>query len=169
MLLKKEIRELQWEKKIITKGYTEMYQKKLAYKQQGEKRILAAFWVSWWVWNREKTADNWARISEWNAHVARHPRSSSHVGKVGFGEGSSVHRAGSLSQLLWTRESWTVFSRLWNSVQRGFSLLTSCCGSMTFWHGTGSAADPCLWLMDLDPDPAFFLTDLQDGNKKRFF
>ena len=42
-----------------------MYEKKLAYKQQVEKRILAAFfWVSWWVWNREKTADNWARISE---------------------------------------------------------------------------------------------------------
>ncbi len=27
-----------------------------------------------------------------------------------------------------------------------------CCGSMTFWGGSGSA-DPCLWLMDPDPDP----------------
>ncbi len=25
-----------------------------------------------------------------------------------------------------------------------------CCGSMTFWGGSGSA-DPCLWLMDPDP------------------
>jgi hypothetical protein len=29
-----------------------------------------------------------------------------------------------------------------------------CCGSMTFWGGSGSGtADPCLWLMDPDPDP----------------
>ncbi len=28
-----------------------------------------------------------------------------------------------------------------------------CCGSMTFWGGFGSgSADPCLWLMDPDPD-----------------
>ncbi len=42
---------------------------------------------------------------------------------------------------------------------------------MTFWSGSGSA-DPCLWLMDpgpgSDPDPAFFVTDLQDANKKQF-
>ncbi len=33
---------------------------------------------------------------------------------------------------------------------------TQCCGSMTFWGGSGSgSADPWLWLMDshLDPDP----------------
>ncbi len=34
---------------------------------------------------------------------------------------------------------------------------------MTFWCGSGSA-DPCLWLMD--PDPAIFVTDLRDANKK---
>ncbi len=28
-----------------------------------------------------------------------------------------------------------------------------CCGSMTFWGGSGSgSAEPCLWLMDSDPD-----------------
>ncbi len=27
-----------------------------------------------------------------------------------------------------------------------------CCGSMTFWCGSGSA-DPCLWIMDSDPNP----------------
>ncbi len=27
-----------------------------------------------------------------------------------------------------------------------------CCGSMTFWGGSGSA-DPCLWLVDPDSDP----------------
>ncbi len=27
-----------------------------------------------------------------------------------------------------------------------------CCGSMTFWGGSGTA-DPCLWLMDPDSDP----------------
>jgi hypothetical protein len=44
-----------------------------------------------------------------------------------------------------------------------------CCGSMTFWCGSGSgSADPCIWLMDPDPDPdpAIFIIDLQDANKK---
>jgi hypothetical protein len=35
------------------------------------------------------------------------------------------------------------------------------------WHfGTGT--DPYLRLTDQDPDPAFFVSDLQDGNKKFF-
>ncbi len=46
-------------------------------------------------------------------------------------------------------------------------LLTQCCGSMTFWCRSGSA-DPCLWLMNPDPDPAIFIIDLQDANKKVF-
>jgi hypothetical protein len=49
---------------------------------------------------------------------------------------------------------------------------------MTFWCGSGSesvSVDPYLWLMDpdADPDPAIFVVDLQDANKKliykRFF
>ncbi len=49
-----------------------------------------------------------------------------------------------------------------------------CCGSMTFWCGSRSgsgSADLCLWLMDpdTDPDPAIFVTDLQDGHKKLIF
>jgi hypothetical protein len=38
---------------------------------------------------------------------------------------------------------------------------------MTFWCGSGSA-DPCLLLMDPDPDadPSIFIIDLQDANKK---
>jgi hypothetical protein len=43
-----------------------------------------------------------------------------------------------------------------------------CCGSVTFWYGSGSA-DPCLWLMDPSPDPAIFVIDLQDANKKTIF
>ncbi len=39
------------------------------------------------------------------------------------------------------------------------------CGSVTFWYGSGSA-DPCLWLMDPDPDPTIFVPDLQDANTK---
>ncbi len=43
-----------------------------------------------------------------------------------------------------------------------------CCGSMTFWVGSGSgSADPCLWLMD--PDPSIFVIDLQDASKKLIF
>ncbi len=52
--------------------------------------------------------------------------------------------------------------------------LTQCCGSMTFWCGSGSgcgSADPCLWLMDLDldpdPNPFIFIIELQDTNKKQ--
>jgi hypothetical protein len=46
-----------------------------------------------------------------------------------------------------------------------------CCGSMTFWCGSGSgSADPCRWLMDpdpnADPDPSIFIIDLQNANKK---
>ncbi len=43
-----------------------------------------------------------------------------------------------------------------------------CCGSMTFWCGSGSgsgSADPCQWLMD----PAIFVIYLQDANKKLIF
>jgi hypothetical protein len=40
-------------------------------------------------------------------------------------------------------------------------------GSMAFWCGSWSG-DPCLWLIDSDanPDPAIFVIDLQDANKK---
>ncbi len=47
-----------------------------------------------------------------------------------------------------------------------------CSGSMTCWCGSGSGtADPCLWLMapDSEPDPAIFVIDLQDANKKLIF
>ncbi len=42
------------------------------------------------------------------------------------------------------------------------------CGSMTFLCGSGSA-DPCFWLMDPDSDPAIFIIDLQDTNKKLIY
>ncbi len=44
-----------------------------------------------------------------------------------------------------------------------------CCGSMTFWGGSGSG-DPCLWLMDPeqdpDPDPYLWLVDPDPGGPK---
>ncbi len=41
-------------------------------------------------------------------------------------------------------------------------------GSMPLTNGSGSgSADPCLWIMDPDPDSAIFVIDLQDGNKKK--
>jgi hypothetical protein len=50
--------------------------------------------------------------------------------------------------------------------------IKQCCGSMTFWCGSGSA-DPCISLMDPDPDsdpyPAIFTIDLQDANKKLIY
>ncbi len=54
------------------------------------------------------------------------------------------------------------------ALQTGLPPLTTsqCFGSMTFWCGSGSA-DPCLLLMD--PDPAIFVIDLQEANKKLVF
>ncbi len=45
--------------------------------------------------------------------------------------------------------------------QGGTKTTGQCSGYMTFWCGSGSA-DPCLWLMDPDPDPAIFVIDLKD-------
>jgi hypothetical protein len=44
---------------------------------------------------------------------------------------------------------------------------SQCCGSVTFWYGSGSA-DQYLWLTDpdSDPDSAIFVGDLQDGHWK---
>jgi hypothetical protein len=39
---------------------------------------------------------------------------------------------------------------------------------MKFWYGSGSA-DPYLVTTVMDPDPAIFISNLQDGNKKLFF
>ncbi len=46
-------------------------------------------------------------------------------------------------------------------------------GSVTFWYGSGcgsGSSDPYLWLTDPDADPALdpalFVSDLQDANKK---
>jgi hypothetical protein len=55
-----------------------------------------------------------------------------------------------------------------------------CCGSMTFWRGSGSE-DPCFLLMDpdqdsdadpemdADRDPPIIVIDLQDANKKQIW
>ncbi len=42
--------------------------------------------------------------------------------------------------------------------KNAYQSFKKCCGSMN--------AYPCLWLMDPDPDPAIFVIDLQDANKK---
>ncbi len=47
-----------------------------------------------------------------------------------------------------------------------------CCGSVKVCNGSGcgsGSADPYLGIMDSDPDPAIFVTDLQYVNKKSFF
>ncbi len=47
-----------------------------------------------------------------------------------------------------------------------------CIVHCTFWGGSVSgSADPCLWQMDPDADldPAIFIIDFQDANKKRNF
>jgi hypothetical protein len=57
-------------------------------------------------------------------------------------------------------------------MQTGLPPLTTsqCSGSMTFWCGSGSA-DSCLLLIDpdADTDPAIFVIDLQEANKKSNF
>jgi hypothetical protein len=46
-----------------------------------------------------------------------------------------------------------------------FTSWYQCSGSVTFWYASG-VADLCLRLMDPDPEPAIFIIDLQDANKK---
>ncbi len=50
--------------------------------------------------------------------------------------------------------------------QVGHNSFEQCSGTVTFWYGFGSS-DPYLWLMDQNPapDPALFVSDLQDANK----
>ncbi len=72
--------------------------------------------------------------------------------------------------LIFTRPgSWIPDPGSNNNKKRGVNKICclTCCGSMSFYCGSGSgsgSADPCMWL--LDPDPAIFVTDLQDANKK---
>ncbi len=70
--------------------------------------------------------------------------------------------------LIFTRPgSWIPDPGSNNNNKRGVNknCCLTCCGSMTFSCGSGSgSADPCMWL--LDPDPAIFIIDLQDANKK---
>jgi hypothetical protein len=40
------------------------------------------------------------------------------------------------------------------------------CRAVLKIHDILVSADPCLWLMDPDPDPPIFVIDLQDANKK---
>jgi hypothetical protein len=44
-----------------------------------------------------------------------------------------------------------------------------CSGSVTFWYGTDPEPDPRLRPMDPDLDPATFVLDIPDANKKLFF
>jgi len=64
--------------------------------------------------------------------------------KSGSGETSWIHNTGrNLTESPWCDS---------------YRSLNQCCGSMTFWGGSGSA-DPCLWSMypvsDTDPDPGY--------------
>jgi hypothetical protein len=64
---------------------------------------------------------------------------------------------------------------LWFSIYPGIAYaqiahpLFHCCGSVTFWYGSGSL-DPSLWLTESDPAshlasaPAIFVSGLQDSN-----
>ncbi len=66
--------------------------------------------------------------------------------------------------------SFMLFIKIMCSGSIDFFGFHQCCGSMTFWGGSGSgSADPCLWLMDPDPDPAIFDIDLQYASKKLIF
>ncbi len=52
------------------------------------------------------------------------------------------------------------------------STIYQCCESMKFFYGSGcgsGSADPYISLMDTDPDPAIFVSDFQEVNKKKFF
>ncbi len=64
-------------------------------------------------------------------------------------------------QAIFTRYSDLIRVRAWAAKRN-----RQCSGSMTFWCGSRSG-DPCLCLMDPDPEPAICVIDLHDSNKKR--
>ncbi len=70
------------------------------------------------------------------------------------------------------RKRWHLPSSIYLDFYASSCRSKQCSGSMTFWCGSGSA-DPCLWLMGpdpyADPDPAIFVIDPEDANKKLFF
>ena len=59
----------------------------------------------------------------------------------------------------------TVFFRIYRYIFH-FCFLNQCCGYVTFLYGFW---DPCLWPMDPASDPAIFVIDLQQANKKNCF
>ncbi len=62
---------------------------------------------------------------------------------------------------------WEALPGPWGTTLQVNKYVNQVCGAMTFWFGSGSGSgDPCLWLMD--PDPAIFVIELQDANKKKF-
>ncbi len=64
---------------------------------------------------------------------------------------------------------WTFIQKMKISLNSISTTFNQCPGSMSFWSGSGSgSADPCLWLMNSDPDPAFFVIDLQDAKGNNF-
>ncbi len=50
----------------------------------------------------------------------------------------------------------------------GSGFIIICTSDADPWHfgGGSGSADPCLWLMDSDPDLVIFVIDLQDANTK---
>ncbi len=101
---------------------------------------------------------------------------------------ASVHSSAAIPSWLTTRpllrtrarQNCAHESHLVSQIKNYFLTYKQCCGSVTFCYGPGSrSADQYLWLtdrdldpaptLDLAPDPAIFVSDLQDGNKNFFF
>ncbi len=74
------------------------------------------------------------------------------------------HRSSPLNFLQEKKQEMKIFpsaNALRNILLEHTYCFLQCCGSVTFWYGSGSA-NPYLWLADSDPDPAIFVSDLQD-------
>jgi hypothetical protein len=97
----------------------------------------------------------------------------------GFGSGRSKKYgsywsgfgSGSLLEIMWI----VIRTQLSNVMRMRIQLSKptfQCCGSITFWCGSGSGfTDPHLWLMDPDPGPGswYFRHWPQDANRKLIF
>ncbi len=62
----------------------------------------------------------------------------------------------------------TLFLFIFTLIEQKYNAYTQCSGSMTFWGGSGGS----MLLTNgsgSDPDPAIFVTDLQDASKKLIF
>ncbi len=131
--------------------------------------ICSRLWCWWrWLWVKFTISRGFSRWTVFPYHsVLYHPRNFFiHIWDL-------IVQCTNLHCLLMYSTVCSVHKTLWHFFSVADPVcFWQCSGSMTFWCGSGSgSADPCLWLMDPDPDadPSIFIIDLRITNLKEVF